>query len=120
MKESYREKLYKFVVPKYDPSMLAVRAVDNHNYSNYTSLTLDTIPELQLHHIMVNFIRHRLVEDYNKNYGSPSFVKEPKLYFEWFKAINHEIGQVYPFLRQTIAMQIAHKRNVIFNPIKKD
>lgn len=115
MKESYREKLYKFVVPRMDPSLLAVKALDSFNYMHYESLTLDKIEESQLNHIMVNYIRHRLVEDYNKNYSSPSFVEEPKLYYEWFKAINHEIGQVYPFLRDTIALQITHKRNQIFN-----
>lgn len=115
MKDSYREKIYKFVVPRMDPSILAVKALDNYNYRNETSLTLDKIPELQLNHIMVNHIRHRLVDDYNKNYSSPSFAKEPKLYFDWFKAINHEIGQVYPFLKETIAMQIAFKRKQVFN-----
>jgi hypothetical protein len=120
MKESYREKLYKFVVPRFDISMLAVKALDAYNYLNSESLTFDKIEEMQLNHIMVNYIRHKLVSDYNQNYSSPSFSKEPKLYFEWFKAINHEIGQVYPFLRQAIAMQIAHKRNVIFHPRKKE
>jgi hypothetical protein len=109
MKESHREKIFDFVVPRLDPCMMSVKALDEYNYRHNTSLVLDTIPEQQLHHIMVNFIRHRLIEDYNKNYGSPSFEKDQGLYFKWFKAINHEIGQVYPFLRQTVAMQISHK-----------
>src|SRR6266403_912474 len=99
MKDSYREKIYKFVVPRMDNGILAVRALDSYNYRNEMSLTLDKIPEQQLNHIIVNYVRHRLIKNYNQNYSLPSFEKEPKLYFEWFKAINHEIGQVYPFLQ---------------------
>jgi hypothetical protein len=111
MKDSYRNKIYKFSVPLYNVGTLTVKAIQNFEYINRTKVDLATLPEDKINHIIVNFIRHRLIQDYNKNYGSPSFEKEPQLYFDWFKAINHEIGEIYPFLKKTIALQISHKRS---------
>ena len=120
MKKSYQDKIYSFEVPKYDSTQLMASAVAEYERFERVKIDFATVPELKLHHILLNFIRHRTVESYNRHCASPSFEKDPTQYFNWFKAVNNEIGNVYPFLRKVVGHQIAFKRKQIFAGKKTD
>lgn len=114
MKQAYREKIYNFEVPKLDSASLMVKAIELEEWFSGQRLDIAFMSDYKIHHIMVNYIRHQTVKNYNKHAATPQFKTNPEEYFYWFKAINHEIGQIYPFLRGTIAQQISHKRKKIF------
>lgn len=109
MKQSYREKIYDFDVPRFDPTLLMVKAVENYEWANRKKINLKTVQENQLNHIILNFIRHRIVKNYNADCRSPSFENEPSLYLEWFRAVNTEIANSYPFLKKVVGQQIGAK-----------
>ncbi len=113
MNKEFREKLYTFKVPKYDPSQLIVFAIEDYVRFTRKKVNLATIHETKMNHILLNFIRHNMFQDYDQKCINNSFEKDPREYLKWFQAINNEIANKYPFLRKVVAAQISDKERQI-------
>jgi hypothetical protein len=120
MKQCYREKIYNFQIPKYDPNLLLAKTISRLENIEHKTIDIYSLEENELNHLLLNFIRHVVIKDYNNHCHSPSFVKDPKEYFYWFKKLNLEIGKVYPFLNKVIHQQINAKRIQAFAQRPKD
>lgn len=114
MKSQYEEKIYKIEIPIFNPSTLAAKAIEQYERFEKKKIDMATAHEDKINHILLNYIRHTVVFNYNKHCKSPSFESDPKEYFYWFKEVNNEIGKKYPFLRRVIGQQISRKRKSIF------
>lgn len=112
MKAVFKEKIYKFKVPKIDPAQLIAKAIQDYEWLHSKKVNVDHLSEWNLNHILLNFIRHTMVRDYDKNCWT--FKNNSEEYFYWFRAINNEIIVKYPFLKAVGSAQISRKRKEIF------
>lgn len=114
MKQAFRDKIYSIEVPKLDATSMIALAVAEEEWYSRKRIDLVFLSDDKLNHILLNYIRHKTVENYNRNCRSPHFEANPEEYFYWFKEVNNEIGKVYPFLKKAIGQQITNKKRAIF------
>lgn len=90
-------------VPRVSPPILLAKAFEDHE-KHGGDKRLDDVSEHDMNHILLNYIRHKLIHNYNE----VSF-EDQWQYFSWFSRINRKIAKVYPFLSQTVEQQIKRK-----------
>lgn len=94
-------------IPKIDHAVLLDRAFENHAYFGGEK-TLEDVNEHDMNHILLNYIRHRLIEGYDL-----VRFEDQWQYFSWFAKISRDIAKVYPFLSLTVEQQIGRKESKI-------
>ena len=109
-----KQKLYNFSVPRIETGLVLAKAVVAHERASGKKIDMTLLRIAEQNHLILNYIRHRMINDYNNNCWSKEFEKDETLYFDWFKAINNEIKFKYPFLETAVGQQIAAKRQRIF------
>lgn len=120
MKARLVNKLYKFEIPKFDSNTLLALAIASYERFNKVKIDIGKAPEAKLNHILLNYIRHVTVKNYNRSIKAPIFKEDSKEYFYWFKAVNNEIVKIYPFLKDVVGQQIARKGRTIFQTKKQN